>query len=874
MRAHHRHRQTKPGFFRLRPNREPPDLSSGTVIPLYLCAMLLGSSVSAQESSESSTKPGPAPGHSVHAEAFNEGPRQAAYLMQGMGNVHWPTTTPSPMAQRFFDQGLAQLHGFWYFEAERSFRQAAAIDPESAIHYWGMARANVENPKRSDGFIQQAMRRLETASKLERRLIEAWKERVENWPEDSPDKKQDSGEENAKQKRRSRSASESVRNQRKERLKQYAKALEDISLDYRDDVEIKAMLILQYWQNQSEGIEIQSYAAIDALLSEIFRLNPRHPAHHFRIHLWDYRKEELALTAAANCGPSAPGIAHMWHMPGHTYSRLNRYADAAWQQEASARVDHAHMMRDVIVPDQIHNYAHNNEWLIRNWMFLGRIDDAIALSKNMIELPRHPEFNMVDGSGSASYGRQRLVAALSNFQQWQQMLELCNSPYLKDPDDAEYSQDAALAWKGIALAQLGNIEDATNIREQIVSVRSSLRGSMAELDKVNADTRPLPPQLLEPFDPPADLFHAENDPALPERVNREFDDAAWKDKPAEDRERAKTRHDIRYRYYRLGGRLAALDAHLAAKRGDYRAAVRISHEARDMIEAIQRIEWCSLAGAHELAIQKSTTLLNDSKGQVLPAAITAWVAHQAIQGQPGNPSLESWKEARKKGVQQCSDLFFACDSKLPLVDRVRLIAQETHLEIEWGKRPMIPKDLGDRPALDSLGPLRWSASAAPIWGATNAVGEEFSSKRMEGKPYVLILYLGFGCLHCAEQLGKFSPQVERFREAGIEVLGVSTETPQSLAEGLKRYDSEMRITLASNASLDAFKAFRCFDDFEGQPLHGTIFVDGEGRIRWQDIGHEPFMDADFLLREAKRLLRLSEFQKASVTPDRAAQASR
>jgi hypothetical protein len=51
-------------------------------------------------------------------------------------------------------------------------------------------------------------------------------------------------------------------------------------------------------------------------------------------------------------------------------------------------------------------------------------------------------------------------------------------------------------------------------------------------------------------------------------------------------------------------------------------------------------------------------------------------------------------------------------------------------------------------------------------------------------------------------------------------------------------------------------------------------VDGEGRIRWQDIGHEPFMDADFLLREAKRLLRLSEFQKASVTPDRAAQASR
>jgi hypothetical protein len=30
-------------------------------------------------------------------------------------------------------------------------------------------------------------------------------------------------------------------------------------------------------------------------------------------------------------------------------------------------------------------------------------------------------------------------------------------------------------------------------------------------------------------------------------------------------------------------------------------------------------------------------------------------------------------------------------------------------------------------------------------------------------------------------------------------------------------------------------------------------VDGQGRIRWQDIGYEPFSDADFLLEEAKRL---------------------
>ena len=74
-------------------------------------------------------------GHSYHGEAFDDGPRQAAYLMPGMGNVDFRVTTKSPEAQKFFNQGLAQLHGFWYFEAERSFRQAAALDPDCAMAY-------------------------------------------------------------------------------------------------------------------------------------------------------------------------------------------------------------------------------------------------------------------------------------------------------------------------------------------------------------------------------------------------------------------------------------------------------------------------------------------------------------------------------------------------------------------------------------------------------------------------------------------------------------------------------------------------------------------------------------------------------------------
>src|SRR5690348_13758293 len=71
---------------------------------------------------------GPLPGHSHRGEAFNEGPRQAAYLMGNTGKVSFPVSTKSPEAQAFFLQGVGQLHGFWYFEAERSFRQAAKLD--------------------------------------------------------------------------------------------------------------------------------------------------------------------------------------------------------------------------------------------------------------------------------------------------------------------------------------------------------------------------------------------------------------------------------------------------------------------------------------------------------------------------------------------------------------------------------------------------------------------------------------------------------------------------------------------------------------------------------------------------------------------------
>src|SRR6478672_7051960 len=66
-------------------------------------------------------------------------PTLPAKLLPGMGTAHLPISTINPEAQKFFDQGLAQMHSFWAREAERSFLQAAALDPAAPMPQWGIA---------------------------------------------------------------------------------------------------------------------------------------------------------------------------------------------------------------------------------------------------------------------------------------------------------------------------------------------------------------------------------------------------------------------------------------------------------------------------------------------------------------------------------------------------------------------------------------------------------------------------------------------------------------------------------------------------------------------------------------------------------------
>ncbi len=405
----------------------------------------------AQEPPKPTAPPGasdpavPAAGHSIHGEAFDDGPRRRATPMEGMGKVDFPAAAASPEARAFLTQGVAQLHSFYYFEAERSFRQAALLDPACPMAYWGMAMANVNNPRRAKGFIKEARKRADAVKPGRREIL--YIEALEALYKDG-------GEDRA-------------------RKKAHLLGWEAIVQEFPEDSEARAWLAMVTWQNAaSDGIG--SRQAVDLLLESVLERNPMHPgAHHYRIHLWDHVKVKQAEKAAALYARAAPGIAHAWHMPGHTYTELNRHAEAASQQEGSARVDHAYMIRDRVMPFEIHNYAHNNQWLATSLGHVGRARDALAVARNLVEQPRDPQKNGPNDLGSAQRsGRLRWAETLARFELWDALIADTDSGALDWADVPAEKVDRAY-FLGLAHAARG---DGPKLAEQV----KALAGMVAE----------------------------------------------------------------------------------------------------------------------------------------------------------------------------------------------------------------------------------------------------------------------------------------------------------------------------------------------------------------------------------------------------------
>ena len=64
-----------------------------------------------------------------------------AILVPGSGTYSREISTDNSQAQTFFDQGLRFAWGFYFPESIASYQEAARLEPDHPMPYWGMAHA-------------------------------------------------------------------------------------------------------------------------------------------------------------------------------------------------------------------------------------------------------------------------------------------------------------------------------------------------------------------------------------------------------------------------------------------------------------------------------------------------------------------------------------------------------------------------------------------------------------------------------------------------------------------------------------------------------------------------------------------------------------
>jgi peroxiredoxin/tetratricopeptide (TPR) repeat protein len=774
-------------------------------------------------------EPAERPGHSRHGAEFDEGPRRAAHLMSGLnGGVHVPVAGLDGPAQMLFDQGICQLHGFWFFEAERSFREVGRRFPDCAMAHWGMALANFEGEERAAAAIANAVRCSASVPKYEQLWIDAFA--AFHGIDDAARTELRSGDAARVQKAKDALVATNKDRTNAQKEKPYRQLLKDLATlvyEFPDDIEAKAFLAVYVWHayDWGGGIPIVSHAAIDALLDAVFQKVPNHPAHHYRIHLWDQEKAERALRACPQIGGSAPGIAHQWHMAGHIYAKLDRHLEAAWQQDASGRVDHAFMQRDRVLPFLIHNYGHNQEWLARSLSYVGEGREALEVAKNLVSVPRHPKWNKLDDPDSiAAEARARLVSVCEDHELWAEAIALERDGWL-DRTTLVRAEVQRLSLLGRAHFRLGHIAEGDAV---VVAVDALLVQARAERA-------------------------AAVDKAETEAFAKK-DDAKKADKAMAEAARMPT-----------DGVRAVLDLQREL-RGERLLSIGDAKGALVEFEAVADLPKALLADAHLAAgnADKAIELLEkEVKEHPRRVPTVGRLLHAyGESGKAGKAEHEDKAREMMLAEPVLVTSHFTRDADTPLLARVAIgvDARPSIVPKPWWDptNSLYGEDFGPRPPLADLGPHGW-APFANVGFALPQVGGGTRELPVagNGKPTLVVFYLGFGCLHCVQQLQALAPKAKDFAAAGIDLVAIGNETLAKTSAGLLALgDDGLPFPLLADPDLAAFRAWQCHDDFESLPLHGTFLVDGKGRVRWQDFGPEPFTQFDWLLPEAKRLLAL------------------
>lgn len=393
---------------------------------------------------------------SPNAPAQNDASR--APLFEGLGDHHHPITTDSELAQRYFDQGLVLAFGFNHPEAHRSFLQAAELDPDAAMAWWGAAwvlgpnintAMNPENATKVWELLQKAQAAARDVSAREQAYVTALANRY------GPEPMED----------------------RSSRDEAFAKAMGQVAADYPDDLDaqvIHAESLMNltpwdYWQENGEP-KAQTVTVLNTLNSVLQR-KPEHPhANHLLIHTVEAGDPARGLDAARRLEDLVPPAGHLVHMPAHIYIRVGRYHKATQANLDAIEADQNYL--EQVDPQSVYRLGyvpHNYHFGWSTATLEGRSKLAIRLAQEMAGMVDTETMRLRPLTTLQHYWITPVYAYV-RFGKWDRILNL------EEPaEDLVYPRAVYHYARGIAYARQGNHKTA--------------RAELARLDQLRADPR-------------------------------------------------------------------------------------------------------------------------------------------------------------------------------------------------------------------------------------------------------------------------------------------------------------------------------------------------------------------------------------------------
>ena len=133
---------------------------------------------------------------------------------------------------------------------------------------------------------------------------------------------------------------------------------------------------------------------------------------------------------------------------------------------------------------------------------------------------------------------------------------------------------------------------------------------------------------------------------------------------------------------------------------------------------------------------------------------------------------------------------------------------------------------------------------APAFTLKDVSGNVVESTRFSGKPTVLNFFATW-CPACVEEIPGFVDVYNRYRDRGLELVGISldTDTRKELPAFVMHHRIEYRILLGDLATARAFGGV--------SSLPTTVFIGKDGTIRAVHVG---YLDRETFDREVKKLL--------------------